>query len=192
MDEQPVALAMTKRSPNSWVISFTWGVSPQPSQAPPSAKDMGFSENDGKTFQIHWLRILLPINIAIWGVQTLYRIPHFQTRWHCLCSFSFWYVCIRMRHLSTHTMAVEKKWGFSGWPPLFSISEAKRLNSRYGFWNWEPLTVVLSISSPRSGRVTAKFQLASSSCRLALKSAKVRCDPCTMVKRWFVWDGHPS
>ena len=40
---------------------------------------------------------------------------------------------------------------------------AKRLNSRCGFWNWEPFTVVLSISSPRSGRVTAKFQLASSS-----------------------------
>ena len=34
MDEQPVALAMTMRDPKSWVSSRTYGVSPQPSQAP--------------------------------------------------------------------------------------------------------------------------------------------------------------
>src|SRR5688500_10350066 len=34
MDEQPVAFAMTERSPNSCETSFTYGVSPQPAQAP--------------------------------------------------------------------------------------------------------------------------------------------------------------
>src|SRR5512142_2312784 len=34
MDEQPVALATTVRSPNSWLTIFTYGVSPQPAQAP--------------------------------------------------------------------------------------------------------------------------------------------------------------
>mmetsp|Transcript_13707 Transcript_13707/g.39685 ORF Transcript_13707/g.39685 Transcript_13707/m.39685 type:complete len:307 (-) Transcript_13707:2098-3018(-) len=34
MDEQPVALAITRRSPNSCVSSLTYGVSPQPSHAP--------------------------------------------------------------------------------------------------------------------------------------------------------------
>ena len=34
MDEQPVALATSMRSPNSWLASFRYGVSPQPSQAP--------------------------------------------------------------------------------------------------------------------------------------------------------------
>mmetsp|Transcript_43125 Transcript_43125/g.102752 ORF Transcript_43125/g.102752 Transcript_43125/m.102752 type:complete len:223 (-) Transcript_43125:541-1209(-) len=71
MEEQPVALAMTRRSPKSCVMSFTWGVSPQPSQAPE--------------------------------------------------------------------------------------------NSKNGFWNCEPFTVVLSISSPRSGSFTAKSQFSSSS-----------------------------
>ena len=33
-----MALAMTRRSPKSCVMSFTWGVSPQPSQAPPQRK----------------------------------------------------------------------------------------------------------------------------------------------------------
>src|SRR5688500_11808415 len=34
MDEHPVALAITDRSPNSCETSFTYGVSPQPAQAP--------------------------------------------------------------------------------------------------------------------------------------------------------------
>src|SRR3970040_1305778 len=34
MDEQPVALAMTIRSPNNCVGSFRYGVSPHPEQAP--------------------------------------------------------------------------------------------------------------------------------------------------------------
>src|SRR5215212_6628944 len=34
MDEQPVALAITERSPNNCETSFTYGVSPQPAQAP--------------------------------------------------------------------------------------------------------------------------------------------------------------
>src|SRR5512135_3029091 len=34
MDEQPVAFATTVRSPNNCVISFTYGVSPQPEHAP--------------------------------------------------------------------------------------------------------------------------------------------------------------
>ena len=34
MLEQPVALAMIMRSPKSWVMSLTYGVSPQPAQAP--------------------------------------------------------------------------------------------------------------------------------------------------------------
>ena len=34
MEEQPVALATIMRSPNSWVTSLTYGVSPQPAQAP--------------------------------------------------------------------------------------------------------------------------------------------------------------
>ena len=34
MDEQPVALATIIRSPKSWVASLTYGVSPQPAQAP--------------------------------------------------------------------------------------------------------------------------------------------------------------
>ena len=33
-EEHPVALATTMRSPNSWVNSLTYGVSPQPAQAP--------------------------------------------------------------------------------------------------------------------------------------------------------------
>ena len=38
MEEQPVALATIMRSPNSWVTSFTYGVSPQPAQAPENSK----------------------------------------------------------------------------------------------------------------------------------------------------------
>src|SRR5215217_7554333 len=34
MEEQPVALAITERSPNNCETSFTYGVSPQPAQAP--------------------------------------------------------------------------------------------------------------------------------------------------------------
>src|SRR5215216_471940 len=34
MDEQPVALAMTERSPNNCETNFTYGVSPQPAHAP--------------------------------------------------------------------------------------------------------------------------------------------------------------
>ena len=34
IEEQPVALATIIRSPNNWVTSFTYGVSPQPEQAP--------------------------------------------------------------------------------------------------------------------------------------------------------------
>src|SRR5215210_1904889 len=34
MDEQPVAFAMMERSPNNWETNFTYGVSPQPAQAP--------------------------------------------------------------------------------------------------------------------------------------------------------------
>ena len=34
MLEQPVALAIMARSPNNWLISFRYGVSPQPAQAP--------------------------------------------------------------------------------------------------------------------------------------------------------------
>src|ERR1043165_6521654 len=34
MEEQPVAFAMTERSPNSCETNFTYGVSPQPAQAP--------------------------------------------------------------------------------------------------------------------------------------------------------------
>ncbi len=34
MEEQPVALATIMRSPNSWVTSLTYGVSPQPAHAP--------------------------------------------------------------------------------------------------------------------------------------------------------------
>ena len=38
MDEQPVALATMRRSPNSCVMSFRYGVSPQPEQARPSVE----------------------------------------------------------------------------------------------------------------------------------------------------------
>ena len=34
IDEHPVALATIIRSPNSWVTSLMYGVSPQPAQAP--------------------------------------------------------------------------------------------------------------------------------------------------------------
>src|SRR5215212_9047842 len=34
MDEQPVAFAITERSPNNCETSFTYGVSPQPAHAP--------------------------------------------------------------------------------------------------------------------------------------------------------------
>src|SRR6266496_4505775 len=34
MLEQPVALAIIARSPNNWLSSFRYGVSPQPAQAP--------------------------------------------------------------------------------------------------------------------------------------------------------------
>src|SRR6266508_4501668 len=34
MEEQPVALAITARSPNNCETSFTYGVSPQPAHAP--------------------------------------------------------------------------------------------------------------------------------------------------------------
>ena len=39
MDEQPVALATTIRSPTNWLSSFRYGVSPQPLQAPADWKD---------------------------------------------------------------------------------------------------------------------------------------------------------
>ena len=39
MDEQPVALATTMRSPSSWVTSFRYGVSPQPEQAPENSNN---------------------------------------------------------------------------------------------------------------------------------------------------------
>ena len=38
IEEQPVALATIMRSPKSWVMSFTYGVSPQPAQAPENSK----------------------------------------------------------------------------------------------------------------------------------------------------------
>ncbi len=42
MEEQPVALATTMRSPKSWVMTLTYGVSPQPAQAPEnSIRDCG-------------------------------------------------------------------------------------------------------------------------------------------------------
>ena len=34
IEEHPVAFAMYILSPNSWVISFAYGVSPQPAHAP--------------------------------------------------------------------------------------------------------------------------------------------------------------
>ena len=37
MELHPVALATTIRSPNNWLSSFTYGVSPQPAQAPEKA-----------------------------------------------------------------------------------------------------------------------------------------------------------
>ena len=58
------------------------------------------------------------------------------------------------------------------------LSPSPRLNSRYGFWNWDPFTVVLSISSPRSGKVTAKFQFASSS------SGQIRLQATQLRKGW--------
>ncbi len=42
MLEQPVAFAITIFSPNIWVASFIYGVSPQPAQAPLNSK-YGFS-----------------------------------------------------------------------------------------------------------------------------------------------------
>jgi len=39
MDEQPVAFATTIRSPTSWLSSFTYGVSPQPEQAPENSNN---------------------------------------------------------------------------------------------------------------------------------------------------------
>ena len=38
MDEQPVAFATSRRSPNSWVSSRRYGVSPQPAHAPEYSK----------------------------------------------------------------------------------------------------------------------------------------------------------
>ena len=38
MEEQPVALATTMRSPNIWVTTLTYGVSPQPAHAPENSK----------------------------------------------------------------------------------------------------------------------------------------------------------
>src|SRR5271166_1688981 len=38
MEEQPVALATSRRSPNSCVTSLMYGVSPQPAQAPENSK----------------------------------------------------------------------------------------------------------------------------------------------------------
>src|SRR5450755_4374834 len=38
MEEQPVALAISRRSPNSCVKSLMYGVSPQPAQAPENSK----------------------------------------------------------------------------------------------------------------------------------------------------------
>ena len=39
MEEQPVALATISRSPNNWEINFTYGVSPQPAQAPENSNN---------------------------------------------------------------------------------------------------------------------------------------------------------
>ena len=39
MDEHPVALATTILSPNNCVTSFTYGVSPQPAQAPENSNN---------------------------------------------------------------------------------------------------------------------------------------------------------
>ena len=38
MEEQPVAFAIIMRSPNSWVITLIYGVSPQPEHAPENSK----------------------------------------------------------------------------------------------------------------------------------------------------------
>jgi len=38
MEEHPVAFATRMRSPNIWVSSFRYGVSPQPEQAPENSK----------------------------------------------------------------------------------------------------------------------------------------------------------
>ena len=38
MEEQPVAFATIMRSPKSCVMSFAYGVSPQPAQAPENSK----------------------------------------------------------------------------------------------------------------------------------------------------------
>ena len=38
-EEHPVALATISRSPNNWVINFTYGVSPQPEQAPENSNN---------------------------------------------------------------------------------------------------------------------------------------------------------
>src|SRR5258708_1111371 len=43
MDEQPVALATSMRSPNNCVASLIYGVSPQPEQAPENSNSGGKS-----------------------------------------------------------------------------------------------------------------------------------------------------
>src|SRR3989338_10463866 len=39
MEEQPVALATTMRSPKSWVANLIYGVSPHPAQAPENSNN---------------------------------------------------------------------------------------------------------------------------------------------------------
>ena len=44
MEEQPVAFAMYILSPNSWVTSLAYGVSPQPPHAPENSRSGSFRE----------------------------------------------------------------------------------------------------------------------------------------------------
>src|SRR5579885_2978463 len=52
MEEQPVALAVSARSPNSWVISLMYGVSPHPEQAPENS-----NSSCSNCESLTWLRL---------------------------------------------------------------------------------------------------------------------------------------
>src|SRR3989304_4402486 len=54
MDEQPVALAMRRRSPESWGSNLTYGVSPQPAHGPGESNAGG-----GSMSSALWPRIFL-------------------------------------------------------------------------------------------------------------------------------------
>ena len=66
IEEQPVALATISWSPKSWLISFTYGVSPQPEQAPGEFKQ--------RCGELAVLDVCGNVNEVLLGSNVLYAV----------------------------------------------------------------------------------------------------------------------